>query len=692
MFGARLSYSQGESNIIFYDDFNGHNYNWNIKRNNGAYAVIRNGVYYIHNTTANKLYSTGLQVFIDYSKNFVIETRIRKVSGKNNKGFGLLWGSKGLGNSFMFLITNNGYFMVGAQADNKFITLKKWTKTKAIKKDRFNRLRIEKEGLNMRFYINDQAVYSMNFMKFFGQFHGFVLQDGISVEADYLRITTDTREINLAGKTPFSGYKRIRLPATVNTKYSEIAPIISPDGNTLFFGRIYDPRNFGEEKECDIWYSEKKADGSWGEAKHAPKPLNNDGVNVVISVTPDGNSLFLEGLYNSDGSHKSEQGISISHKTENGWTVPKEVVIDDFYNKNEFESYTISDDQSVIVMSVERDDSYGDLDLYVSFRKPDGTYTKPKNLGATVNTFASESTPFLASDGKTLYFSSNGLPGYGSHDIFVTRRLDDSWTQWTKPQNLGKPINTYDWDTYLSIPAKGDFAYLSSAQNSIGNEDIFEIQLSKEQQPEPVVLVYGKVIDNETGKPLAATITYHNLETGDIVGIAHSDAKTGNYKITLPYGKIYDFVAEAENYISQSNNLDLRNSGGKYKEKKIDLYLFPLKTDAVIQLNNVFFKQAKADLEPESYAELDRLVDLLKNNPTMIIELRGHTDYRGNAEKLQKLSEERVKTVKNYLVLHGIKPTRIMTKAFGGTKPVYKGDDEEKHKLNRRVEFRIIKL
>ncbi len=680
-----------QSKVLFYDDFSQDKGYWTRINRSDYFARIVGGQYLVKSSPRQRLLFVGTQQFIDYRKNFTIELAIKHITGPYNRGFGLVWGSRGMGYSFLFMITANQYFTIGAQAGNKYYSIKHWTKEKSIKTRDFNILKIEKNGIVLKFYINDKPVYSTQFIPFFGQFHGIVVQRNTEIAVDYFMVTEITNPINLATQTPFIA-KRERLSSNINTRYSEIAPVISPDGERLYFGRIYDPRNYGSSHECDIWYSDLQTDGIWGPAVHAPKPLNNKGVNAVITVTPDGNALLLEGLYNPDGSFKSEQGISISYRTANGWTVPTPIKIKNFYNKNIYETYYMSNDYKILLMSIERDDSYGDLDLYVSFRRPDGSYSEPKNLGPILNTFASESTPFLASDGKTLYFSSNGHPGYGSHDVFVTRRLDDTWTRWTRPQNLGPIINTPDWDTYLSIPAKGDYAYLSSTYNSYGNEDIFRIRLNKEIQPEPVVLIYGHVLDNETQKPIAAEIKYYDLKTGKEIGLARSNPTTGEYKITLPYGKIYGFRAEAKNYIAQSDNLDLRNKKKQYSEYKVDLYLFPMKINQTIRLNNVFFKIASPELMPESYPELNRIIKLLKDHPTMVVELHGYTDYRGNKDSLLVLSKKRVLTVKKYLVSHGISQDRIRTRAFGGANPVYKGPIEEKHKLNRRVEFKILKL
>lgn len=210
-------------------------------------------------------------------------------------------------------------------------------------------------------------------------------------------------------------------------------------------------------------------------------------------------------------------------------------------------------------------------------------------------------------------------------------------------------------------------------------------------QPDPVVLISGKVLDNDTKRPIGATITYKDINTGQEVGIAQSDPTTGDYKIVLPYGKFYSFSAVSRNYIAQSENIDLRNISD-YQEITRDLFLSKLKVGEVIVLNNVFFEQAKADLLPTSNDELNRIVKIMKDNPSMKIELIGHTDNRGDANLLMQLSQQRVDAVKDYLVSKGIAESRIVTKAMGGTIPIHQNETEIEHAKNRRVEFKILSI
>jgi outer membrane protein OmpA-like peptidoglycan-associated protein len=325
----------------------------------------------------------------------------------------------------------------------------------------------------------------------------------------------------------------------------------------------------------------------------------------------------------------------------------------------------------------------------VCFRTSDDTWTTPKNLGPVINTIGDDTGPFIAADGKTMYFSSNGWPGYGGRDIFVTVRQDDSWLKWSTPRNLGQPINTDENDSFFQVPAKGDVGYYSSAKESIGSDDIFSIALPEEAKPVPVFLVKGRVLDAETQKPVEADVVYESLQEGKRAGVAHSSPADGAYRVALVRGKQYGVHAEAEGYYSLSDQFDARNLN-QYTEAVRDLYLTPITSKASFRLNNVFFDHGKYDLRPESYPELDRLITFLNTNSSVSIELGGHTDNVGSDAANVTLSQNRVNSVKAYLVGKGLSPERIQAKGFGKSKPVATNDTEEGRQLNRRVDFRIL--
>jgi outer membrane protein OmpA-like peptidoglycan-associated protein len=364
-----------------------------------------------------------------------------------------------------------------------------------------------------------------------------------------------------------------------------------------------------------------------------------------------------------------------------GWEIPKDVVIEDYVNKNDYVGYFLSSDNKHLLMSVERPEGYGLKDIFVSYVKEDGTFSKPKNLGNVVNSFEDETNPFLAADGKTLYFASKGHPGYGYYDLFVSKRLDDSWTNWTKPENLGNIINSPGYELSIFLSAKGDKAYVGREQ------DIWEIDNTVKQ--DPVALVKGKVYDSKTKKVMSAPIVYNALKTNKELGTAISDPSTGSYSIVLPYGEKYSFMAEKEGYYAVTQNVDLSDLK-EYKEIEVDLYLNPIEKGEIIRLNNIFFASGKYELLAESYGELDKLLQVLKSNSKMKIEISGHTDAVGADADNLTLSNNRANAVMNYLLGKGIAKDRLSAKGYGETKFIATNDNDEGKQLNRRVEFVIL--
>jgi outer membrane protein OmpA-like peptidoglycan-associated protein len=487
-----------------------------------------------------------------------------------------------------------------------------------------------------------------------------------------------------------------RLSDNINTKYLESKPVISPDGLRLYFARKNAPENIGGKRDDqDIYVSDLIA-GEWTFAHNVGRPLNDKLPNGICSVSPDGNTLTVINAYHDDG--HVEDGVSVSRKTASGWSFPRKQEIEDYHNLSEYQDYFVSNSGNVLISAVQRKDSRGDQDLYVSFRTGDDSWSKPKNMGSAINTPKVEFAPFLAADNKTLYFASNGHRGFGESDIFYSRRLDDTWTSWAVPENIGKSINSIGWDGYYTISAKGDYAYFISTAGALNkvdfnptDEDIFRISLSKEAKPDPVVLVRGKVINSKTRQPIEADIFYERLPENDDKGIATSDPVNGDYKIVLPAGKKYGFRAEAKGYIAVSQNEDF-SAVTEYKEITRDLELTPIKVGEIVQLNNLFFVQSKAEILPESEPELERLLKLMNDNPTMAVELGGHTDNQGNSAANLQLSEERALSIVKYLIENGVDKKRLEFKGYGGTKPIASNANADSRQKNRRVEIKILKL
>lgn len=480
--------------------------------------------------------------------------------------------------------------------------------------------------------------------------------------------------------------ERENLGPLVNSPYHEVLPVIAPDGKTLYFVRKEHPENAGLERKDDIWVSRVQADGSWGPAENIGSPLNDDGFNFVCTVMPDNNALLLGNKYYRDGTQ--DEGVAITARSDSGWSFPQNLEIRNINNLSDLSEYTMSPDGRVIIMSVLRADSIGGRDLYVSIRKEDDKWTDPENMGTSINSPFADITPFLAADGVTLYFSSDRPGGFGSNDVYMTRRQDYTWKNWSPPRNLGYPINTSGWDAYYTVPANGEFAYFVSTSSGFGKGDLFRITLPESARPMPVMLVSGKVRDVD-GKIVPAVIEYERLSDGKAIGSAHADPKTGEYKIALPMGHEYGFHAESDGYYPVSAHLDLTDMSS-FDEVQRDLVLAPLTRGSSIRLNNIFFDFDMDVLRPESRPELDRLVRLLKERPSMIIQIDGHCDDFGGHEYNMDLSRRRAKSVVNYLESAGISSARLIPRGFGKTRPVATNDTDEGRQLNRRVEYTIM--
>ncbi len=485
-------------------------------------------------------------------------------------------------------------------------------------------------------------------------------------------------------------YKPENLGPKVNSKYGELAPLISADGKTIYFARLNHPQNtFGEKGSQDIWYSDL-IDGHWTEAKHLDKPFNQEEINFMFNVTPDGNTILAGGAY-IKGKYAGE-GFSASNKIKTGWAPLQAIPLKNYeeLNRGLYSFAYLTNNRETLLLSYSEKDTGSISDIYVCFLQKNATWSEPVKIGVPISTEYDEITPFLAADEVTLYFSSNRKGGFGQNDIWMSKRLDDTWLHWSDPKNLGNTINSEAWEGYYSIDASSEYAYMVSHKDSYGGTDIVRIKLKEENKPNPVVLVQGKVVSADSKQPLDAQITYETLPSGKEAGTARTNPSTGDYKIILPYGANYGFTATAPNHLETSQNLDL-TSVAEYKEINQDLALTPFKVGQTVRLNNIFFDFGKATLRPESFPELDRLVDLLNKERKVNIEIEGHTDNVGSDEANLKLSSDRANSVMQYVISKGISADRLAAKGFGESVPIASNDDDQGKQLNRRVEFTIVK-
>ncbi len=482
----------------------------------------------------------------------------------------------------------------------------------------------------------------------------------------------------------------------VNTIYDEQNPVISPDGRAMYFTVANHPQNMGGKKDLgDIWVS-IFLDGKWQAPKHGGTIINDFNYNGVAGFSADGEKIFLLGHY-SQISNVTTQGFSFSSKTDNGWSIPENISIPYFLNRSNMLTGDISPDGNIFIFSAEGYTTTGAEDIYVSL-KQNGKWGEPINLGKTINTAFQEMSPTLSVDTRSIFFASNGLKGLGSFDIFTSVRLDNTWQNWSNPLPLGDGINSEARELFYRTTAGntlftttrdsdgyGDIRSVLDAQNAPRIDTLIKMTENRyDENNTNNVFIKGIVTNSKTGAGIAAQLKFRT----DSIYTTTSFAD-GKYKIRIPSTKVYTIEVEKKGYVNLLERLDIQTL--KLNALEMNFKLQPIEVGTLVNLKSVLFYMGTTSLLEESYPELDVVVDFLKTNPKVEIELEGHTDNRGDAKKNVTLSQERVGKIKSYLVSKGISSKRVRGKGFGGSKPIATSDSEEARKLNRRVEFLIVK-
>ncbi|MTI20034.1 hypothetical protein E1176_03275, partial [Fulvivirga sp. RKSG066] len=485
----------------------------------------------------------------------------------------------------------------------------------------------------------------------------------------------------------------------LNSAYDEQNPILSPDGQTLYFTRSNDPNNVGGERDQgDIWFSQLGPTG-WTTPQRARK-VNSYDYNGVIGFAD--NKVILHNHY-ATGSLLKTQGISESTQIgSNEWSEPKNISIPYFKNLSRYFGGSLSNDGQAIVFSLESYDTRGAEDLYISV-KEGGKWSEPKNLGDVLNTRFQELTPTFYND-SLLYFASNGHGGAGSTDIFVAQRKGDGWYDWSTPVNVEK-INTEGRE--LGYRQYDDFAIYTSTVNSDGygdiklyteadsdtlfnqavtQDNITISEVKEEELSENEILLYGAVTSSDGESEVRPDVSVKQKDKTILSGIK-VNVNEDLYTATLKSPGTYVVTVAAPGFIAQQESVELVSATAK--KLQMNFALQPIAVGARVNLKNVLFKQSKAEIIDTSYPELNLVVDLMKENPSLKIRLEGHTDNRGLAKHNLRLSKKRVQAVEDYLVSKGISSGRVKGKGFGGSKPIADNNDPELRKLNRRVEFTI---
>lgn len=465
----------------------------------------------------------------------------------------------------------------------------------------------------------------------------------------------------------------------VNSPQSDFAPFIMPDGKTIYFSSSR-PNGYGGE---DIYVT--RWDGyRWTPPQNLGMPPNSFANEGSVAITQDGEEMFITICGKSDS--YGECDIYVSKRKGDGWGEPRNL------GKNVNSSWwdghpTLSPSGDTLFFASNRFGGYGGLDIYFSVRTEKG-WSKAQNIGYPISNARDQTSPYMAVDGKTLYFSSSGHGGLGGLDVFFTR-VDSTTGKWGEPVNLGPPINTSRNDYFFSIPASGELIFFSSDREpGYGGFDIYTYPLALWQRPQVVAILVGKVVDSENGSPIQADVEIERLADGAHLQSIRTDS-TGAFTVVLQAGETYALSASAPGYAFASEKYTIRAEEG-YRELSYVFKLTPIKVGGTVELRNIFFDFGKADLRPESISELERVAELMRKYPDMRIEVAGYADSIGTEQFNLYLSRERAKAVAEWLIANGISARRIQYKGYGESNPVAENVSEEGRQLNRRVEFRIL--
>lgn len=502
---------------------------------------------------------------------------------------------------------------------------------------------------------------------------------------------------------------------SVNTAAAEYGPVISADESVMMFtskrntttGGGIDP-NYGDYYE-DIYISNNNG-GRWSVPTNPGKPLNTDGHDATVGLSNDGQKLLI---------YKGDKGGDIYQCEIKGDVWGKPYMLDKTVNSQFKEtSASLSPDQRTLYFVSNKDGGYGGGDIYISkWDSKKERWMEATNLGPVINSPYDEEAVFIHPDGKTLYFSSRGHKTMGGFDIF---KSVNEGGKWSEPENLGFPINGPEHDVYFVLSANGKHGYYSSVKDGgYGSQDIYMITFLGPEKPtinnnednlmasqanpisevvieptvavktNPLTILKGVIFDDASKQPLYAKIELTDNVKNELLATFESNSKTGKYLVSLPSGKNYGIAVKADGYLFYSGNVDIQRSE-VYQEIVKDIGMKKVEVGSKVVLNNIFFEFAKATLTAESYAELGILYKLLTDNPSLKVEISGHTDNKGSADYNQKLSESRAKSVVDWLITKGIKENRMTFKGYGMLQPIATNDTDEGRRQNRRTEFKIV--
>ncbi len=476
---------------------------------------------------------------------------------------------------------------------------------------------------------------------------------------------------------------------SVNTVLDEYWPSVTGDGQQLIFTREVKRaagygRDYNRDRQEDFYVSRLTPEGYWGTARNAGAPLNTAGNEGAQSISSDGRTMFFTACDRNDGQGRCD--IYFSTNDGKRWSPGNN--LGQPVNTTYWESQpSISPNGRMLFFVSNRPGGMGGMDIWYSLRGSDGRWGRPVNPGKIINTSGDEFSPFIYFNGRTLYFSSNGRESFGGHDIYVTTMNRDS--TWTTPENLGPPVNTPADETGLVIESSGRRAYFSSIRNREMGKDIYYLDLPPQVQPGQVLYFEGAVIDKASGQPITAKYELTDLTWGIDVITSLTDSR-GGFFVCLPSGSSYGLNVTADGYMIYSENFDFAEGYTSAEPYRKTIALNKVRKGEFMRMYNVFYDTDSWELLESSMPELRHLLEFLRINNNVVIEIGGHTDSDGSDDHNQKLSEKRAGSVREFLIRMGIDGKRIFTHGYGEASPVADNITPAGKRLNRRTEITIL--
>jgi hypothetical protein len=476
---------------------------------------------------------------------------------------------------------------------------------------------------------------------------------------------------------------------SVNTGYDEYINTLTPDEEWLYFTRknLRNAQTIDQSQEFEEeFYIAHHVDSSWLQALNLGPPINSHGNEGALNISPDGKYIFFAACNREEGYGSCD--IYWAKRIGAGWSAPEN--LGPAVNSAQWDSQpSFSSDGKTLFFASKRQGGKGSSDIWKSRLQPDGQWSVPVNLGDSVNTRAEEMAPFIHPDDQTLYFSSKGHPGLGGYDLFYARKGNND--EWSRPVNLGYPINTHADEITLVVNAKGNLAYISSdIPGGKGRQDIYQFPLYKEARPLLTTYFKGIVYDVETNEKLDARFELIDLSNSKTCAEAWSDRVTGGFLLVLPTEKNYALNVSRDGYLFYSDHFMLSGTNSPSEPFIKNIPLKPIKIGEAVILKNIFFDTDKYILKDESMAELHKLLGFLQKNPKLKIEINGHTDHVGSAEHNLELSRNRASAVYEFLVNHDIAKTRLSYAGYGFSQPIDVNSSEQGRANNRRTEFKVV--